>query len=130
MKLRFWLLLPIIFISFACEHHDSHEASPQIAMEKQQKLKETHNADKGVSAVPIFKGVEGKTMALQILKDQQLKEHITEVPALLVCVSGEVIFENEKGAKIPLASGEFLQIEPKVKHWVNGVTDSQLLLIK
>lgn len=130
MKLIFLSLLTFNLFLFACEHHESQIKQSEITMEKQQKLQEVHNAEKAVSAIPIFKGTEGKTMALQILKDQQLKEHITEVPALLVCVSGEVVFENEKGVKIPLSSGDFLQIEPKVKHWVNGLKDSQLLLIK
>ncbi len=89
-----------------------------------------HEKDKDVSANPFFKGTEGTVASLQIKRNGHLKEHITKVEALLVCVSGEVVFENEKGFKQTLHPGDYIKIEPMVKHWVNGVLDSQLLLIK
>ncbi|CAN5397335.1 hypothetical protein BH10BAC1_BH10BAC1_19200 [soil metagenome] len=92
-------------------------------------LKNNHSTEKPVSATPLFKG-EGATVALQILKNQQLKEHTTKVPALLVCVIGEVVFENENGIKETLHPGDYVNIEPIVKHWVVGQEDSQLLLLK
>ncbi|QHI36924.1 hypothetical protein IMCC3317_22940 [Kordia antarctica] len=63
-------------------------------------LQSNHSTEKPVSAIPFFKG-EGTTIALQILQNRQLKEHITNIPALLVCVVGEVTFENEKELKKP-----------------------------
>jgi quercetin dioxygenase-like cupin family protein len=92
-------------------------------------LKSNHSNDKPVSAVPLFKG-EGVATALQILQNQELKEHMTKVKALLICIVGEVVFENEKGIKETLQSGEFVNIEPLVKHWIIGNKDSQLLLLK
>lgn len=92
-------------------------------------LQSNHSSEKSVSSIPLFKG-EGVAAALQILQDQQLKEHTTQVPALLVCVVGEVVFENEKGIKETLESGDYINIEPLVKHWVVGNKDSQLLLLK
>ena len=89
-----------------------------------------HEATKPVSAKPFFKGPEGTVAALQIKKDGLLDKHITKVEALLVCVAGEVVFENEKGFKQTLTNGDFIKIEPQVMHWVKGVQDSQLLLIK
>jgi quercetin dioxygenase-like cupin family protein len=93
-------------------------------------LKDQHSPTKSVSAALLFQGGEGTSVTLQILKDQQLKEHLTKVPALLVCVQGQVVFENEKGVHELLASGDFIHIEPMVNHWVNGIADSQLLLLK
>ncbi len=89
-----------------------------------------HDKDKAVSPKQLFKGSEGTVAALQIQKNGLLKEHITKVEALLVCVAGEVVFENEKGLKQTLTPGDYIKIEPMVKHWVNGILDSQLLLIK
>lgn len=89
-----------------------------------------HEATQDVSAKPFFKGQEGTVAALQIQKNGLLKEHITKVEALLVCVAGEVVFENEKGFQQTLTNGDYIRIEPMVKHWVKGVQDSQLLLIK
>ena len=37
---------------------------------------------------------------------------------------------NEKGIKETLLSGDFVNIEPMVKHWVDGIIESQLILIK
>ena len=65
-----------------------------------------------------------------ILKNNKLEEHVTNVPALLVCVSGNAIYEDEKGIKAVLFSGDFVKIEPNVKHWVNGIESTNLLLIK
>jgi len=93
-------------------------------------ISEFHDDKKDVSAKQIFKTTEGNVTALQILENAILKEHITKVPALLVCVAGKVIFENENGLHQALAQGDSLHIEPMVKHWVKGVHDSQLLLIK
>ncbi len=93
-------------------------------------LKDLHTEDKAVQTKMIFATSEGKVVSLQIQKDKQLKEHITTVPALLVCVKGEVVFENEMGISVTLLSGDFVNIEPNIKHWVNAKTDSNLLLIK
>lgn len=93
-------------------------------------LKELHPETKGVQTNMMFPAKEGKVISLQILKDNQLKEHLSMVPALLVCVKGEVVFEDEKGGSITLLSGDYVNIQPNVKHWVNAKIDSNLLLIK
>lgn len=94
-------------------------------------IKDQHNNDKPVSALSVFKGSEGgNTVAMQILKGQQLKEHVSQLPAFLLCVSGEALYEDEKGFKATLQSGDYVTIAPQVKHWVDGVVDSQLVLIK
>ena len=93
-------------------------------------IKELHTLDKPVSATPLFKSDSGNATAIQILQSEKLKEHITKTPALLICVEGEVIFENEKGTKETLRTGDYVNIEPLVKHWVVGIEQSQLLLLK
>ena len=93
-------------------------------------LKELHSDNKGVQTNMLFPVTDGKVISLQILKDSKLEEHITNVPALLVCVSGNAVYEDEKGIKAVLFSGDFVKIEPNVKHWVNGIESTNLLLIK
>jgi len=93
-------------------------------------LSALHSQEKAISTSSIFKTEHTNVISLQILKNEQLKEHITKTPALLLCISGKVIFENEKGIKETLAPGDFINIEPMVKHWVDGVLDSQLILVK
>ena len=57
------------------------------------KINELHVSTRGVSALGMFNAEEGKVIALQILKNEILKEHITKDPALFGCISGEVFFE-------------------------------------
>ena len=93
-------------------------------------IKKLHTQEKPVSAINFFKGEMGTATAIQILKGEILMEHITKTPALLICMEGEVIFENEKGIRETLLSGDYINIEPMVKHWAKGVIESQLVLIK
>ena len=93
-------------------------------------LENIHTADKNVSAVPIFKTDNGTTIAIRIKQGEQLKEHITKVPTLLVCLNGKAVFENEKGLKEHLSDGDYLEIEPMVKHLINAIDESNFLLIK
>lgn len=92
-------------------------------------LQAFHTPDKMVSATQLFKG-EGSTITLQIQQNQELREHISKVPALLICVIGEVVFVDEKGQNVTLKSGDIMHIEPFVKHRVLAKTASQLLLLK
>ena len=78
----------------------------------------------------MFATTEGKVISLQIAKGEQLKEHITKVQALLVCVSGNAVFSNENGLEISLKSGDFVKIEENVKHKVDAIDESNFLLIK
>ena len=93
-------------------------------------IKDLHTQEKPVSATSLFKSELGNATAIQIVQGAQLQEHITKIPALLICVEGEVIFGNENGIKETLFPGDYVHIEPMVKHWVDGVIDSQLVLIK
>ncbi|MEQ8364598.1 MAG: hypothetical protein RH948_17120 [Cyclobacteriaceae bacterium] len=92
-------------------------------------LKEFHTDDKPLQVKKIFSPTEGVSV-IAIKGDSQLKEHKTNIPALLVCVTGEVVFENEEGVKEKLSSGDFVEIIPDVKHWLIANKDSNLLLIK
>ena len=92
-------------------------------------IKDKHS-DKIVSAYALFNGVEGNATAIQIKQGEQLKEHITKTESFLICVSGNARFENEKGEVHNLNSGDCVLIEPMVKHWVDGIESTQLLLLK
>ncbi len=93
-------------------------------------IKELHTQEKPVSATALFKSELGNATAIQILQGEKLKEHITQIPAVLICIKGEAISENENGLKETLKPGDYVNIEPKVKHWVEGTIESQLILIK
>ena len=93
-------------------------------------LQNLHTENTTVQTQLLFSTTEGKVIALEIAANEQLKEHITKVPALLVCVMGDAIFQNEKGESIQLKSGDYVNIEPNVKHWVDAIERSNFILIK
>ena len=89
-----------------------------------------HSSDKSVQTQVLFEPTENKVIALQIAKNEQLKEHVTKVPALLVCIKGDATFSNENREKVHLKSGDFIKIPVDVKHWVDAHELSNFLLIK
>src|SRR5690606_924699 len=93
-------------------------------------IKDHFNTAKAVSTSPLFKGQDGSATAIQILAGGVLPAHTTKIPALLVCVKGTAIYEDEKGQSINLTDGSYVLIEPEVKHWINASADSQFILIK
>lgn len=93
-------------------------------------IQELHINKKSVSLVPFFNGDEGVVKALQIEENQELKEHVTKVPALLICIEGKVVFEDENGTKETILPGDYVRIPPQVKHKVNAILKSNLILVK
>lgn len=93
-------------------------------------IKDLHQDTKAISTASLFKTATGSVTSIQICANEQLKEHISKVPALLVCLSGEAIFENENGIIQTMTTGDYVNIEPEIKHWINAKTTSNLILIK
>lgn len=93
-------------------------------------IKSIHTEEKPVSAKKLFSTTEGNVTALQIKATGVLKEHITTVPALLICINGNATFKNKNDVTKTLSSGDMVNIEPNVKHWVEAIMDTQLILIK
>jgi quercetin dioxygenase-like cupin family protein len=86
--------------------------------------------ERAVSTEVLFKSGPATATAIQILQGEQLKEHVSNVPALLICILGKVVFENENKMKETLLPGDYVHIAPMIKHWVNGKINSQLILFK
>ena len=93
-------------------------------------LKNLHTENKPVQTQMLFEPTESKVISLQIAKGETLKEHVSKVPALLVCVSGNAIFTDEKDTIINLNSGVYVMIEENIKHAIKAIEDSGFLLIK
>lgn len=93
-------------------------------------LKDLYTENKAVQTHLLFEPTDAKVVAMQIAKGEQLKEHITKVPALLVCVSGNAVFSDENGVVINMESGVYVKIEVNVKHKINAIEQSNFLLIK
>ena len=93
-------------------------------------LKNLHTENKPVQTQLLFEPTESKVISMQILKGETLKEHVSKTPAILVCVSGNAIFSDEKGNNVTLKSGNYVKIEVNVKHKVEAIDESNFLLIK
>lgn len=93
-------------------------------------LKNLHTENKPVQTQLLFEPSESKVVSMQIAKGETLKEHVSKVPALLVCVSGNAVFTNEKGTVINLSSGDYVMIEENIKHAVKAMEESNFLLVK
>ncbi|MBX2912710.1 MAG: hypothetical protein M9954_14620 [Cyclobacteriaceae bacterium] len=92
-------------------------------------LKELHTTDSPLQTTKIFTPTEGVN-AINMGSGTQLKEHQSKVAALLVCVTGEIVYEKEGGAKEKLLPGDFVKIMPEARHGLMAETDSTALLIK
>ena len=117
------ILLVTVFAVFSCK-------SVSVQPLKTMNLKDLHMEPKDVQTALLFVPSENKVMSLQIAKGKQLAEHITKVPALLVCVSGSGSYGDESGRKMDLKSGDYVKIEPNIKHWVDAFENSNFLLMK
>ena len=93
-------------------------------------LANLHSTDKSVSAVKLSTENYSNTTSIHLKVDGVLEKHLTKTPALLLCITGKTIFENEKGEKHTLTSGDYVNIEPHVIHWLTAKEESDLVLLK
>ena len=93
-------------------------------------LKNLHSENTAVQTQLLFEPNDKKVVSLQIAKGETLKEHVSKIPALLVCISGNAVFTDEKGTVINLNSGVYVMIEVNIKHEVKAIEESNFLLIK
>jgi len=92
-------------------------------------LKKVFTETKDVQTKLIRQVEEGKVIALQIGKEKTLKEHISKVPAILICISGKANYKDEN-RKIKLRKGKYVLIEPNIKHEVSASKKSNFILVK
>ena len=93
-------------------------------------LRNLHTENTAVQTQLLFEPNDKKVVSLQIAKGETLKEHVSKIPALLVCISGNAVFTDEKGTVINLNSGVYVMIEVNIKHEVKAIEESNFLLIK
>ena len=93
-------------------------------------LKNLHTENKAVQTKVLFEPTESKVISLQIAAGETLKEHVSKIPALLVCISGNAVFTDEKETIINLTSGVYVMIEENVKHAIKAIEESNFILAK
>ena len=118
-------IIAVLSIVIGCKTSESN-----LKTTNTMNLKSLHTEQKAVQTQILFQPTEAKVISLQIAKNEQLAEHITKVPALLICVSGNATYNDEKGEKINLKSGSYVNIPINIKHWIDAHEESNFLLIK
>lgn len=98
-------------------------------MENATTIHQLWNIQKPIATEMLFQANEGKAIALKILENETLKEHITKIPALLVCISGEAKYVEENRTLL-LAPGSLVKIPENVLHRIEALAASTFLLIK
>ncbi len=93
-------------------------------------LKNLHTENKPVQTKIVFEPIESKVISLQIAKGETLKEHISKIPVLLVCVSGTAVYTDENGTIINFKSGVYVLIEENIKHAIKAIEESNFILLK
>ena len=93
-------------------------------------LKNLHTENKPVQTQLLFVPKDAKVISLQIAKGETLKEHVSKIPALLVCISGNAVFTDDKGTVVNLNSGTYVMIEENVEHAIKAIDESNFLLMK
>ncbi|WP_339624744.1 hypothetical protein [uncultured Winogradskyella sp.] len=125
MKKLTFLLVIVLFMGCKKKENNTTETNSYPKMN----LKNLHTEDKAVQTQLLLNAKEGKVVSLQIASGKQLKEHVSKVPALLLCVTGKGIYREASG-KTTLEPGDYVIIKKDVKHQVDALTDSNFILVK
>tara|TARA_A100000171_G_scaffold42202_1_gene43404 strand:+ start:12676 stop:13059 length:384 start_codon:yes stop_codon:yes gene_type:complete len=93
-------------------------------------LKELHTEMKPVQTKVIFTAEDGKVVSLKIAKGEELKDHVSNLSALFLCVTGDATYEDVNGKSIRLKAGDYMFIEKDVMHKVTAKKNSNFILIR
>ncbi len=85
--------------------------------------------EKGVSTQNVLKDKASATL-ISIKKDAVLKEHQSMTNAMLVLLSGKVVYEEKDRTENLSAALDFVHIPAHLTHKLTGLEDAQLLLIQ
>lgn len=89
---------------------------------------ELESAENPVAKI-LRKGENFTVLAIGFQKNMLLKKHKSNVPARIVVMKGEVVYNSEKGAN-RIGLYEEFEIPVEELHWVEAVKDSLMLVIK
>ena len=92
-------------------------------------LRKIHQEKKDIQTALLKTVEEGKVVSLQIKKGKVLKEHVSKTPAILICINGKALYEEES-RKIKLKKGSYVNIEPNIIHKITAHKKSNFILIK
>ncbi|NND07340.1 MAG: hypothetical protein HKN87_13265 [Saprospiraceae bacterium] len=89
----------------------------------------TNSFGKPISTNKILRA-NASTILLEIAAGAVLKEHQSMTEALLILISGAVVYEEEDRSVELKETMDFVQIPSQLTHRVRGLKNSRLLLIQ
>lgn len=92
-------------------------------------INELIEATKAVNTARIFEEIEGDQMLIKLNPDAELKRHTSKVSAVLLCLEGEVRYQQED-LTVTLAPSDYVVIKSEVVHWLNSDVGCLCLLMK
>lgn len=91
------------------------------------------NADAALKAVSAKKFYDNNTFtgtSIVLQANAGLKEHVTPVPALLICINGDATFTYTNEENIQLSPGSYVAIEANRAHKLVASVDSHFVLLR
>lgn len=103
-----------------------HMILEQYGKKSSLNLENLHPFKGGISEVKLFRNV----LSLQI--EQYFTEGWKSINhlAVLICISGFVLYEDEFEVEMELECGDYVIIRPEIKHRIKASLKSQLILLK
>lgn len=80
---------------------------------------------------PLFKSQNGRLTAIRLRKGEIIKAHKSPVPAMLLVLEGEVVYEQPgDGLSQRIGALEYTAIPPETIHQVEATMDAYCILIQ
>tara|TARA_B100001778_G_C18181525_1_gene447102 strand:- start:63 stop:440 length:378 start_codon:yes stop_codon:yes gene_type:complete len=125
--MRLVIALLLVSIISSCSLAKINHNSKMV---KSESISNVFKDEKAVQTKVLFNNVDQKVIVLKIQENEVLKEHVSKVAALLVCINGEAIYKEKDGRTISMKNGDFVEIPKEVLHEVVATKESEFLLIK
>ena len=91
-------------------------------------VKELENSEKPVPKI-LWQGEKSHILSIGLRKGMLLPKHNSKIPARIVVIKGEVVYNNDNGG-IPLSLYDEHEIPVEEYHWIEALDDSMMLVIK
>ncbi len=125
--MRIFIVVLIVFIFSSCSFLKPYNIGMATNADS---ISGVLAGDKPVQTTVLFNNVDQKVIVLKIQKNDTLKEHISKVPALFVCVKGSAVYKEKNGRVVKMKGGDYVEIPQDVLHEVTANELSDFLLIK
>ena len=91
-------------------------------------VKELETSEKPVPKI-LWQGEKSHILAIGLKKGMLLSKHNSKIPARIVVIKGEIVYNNDNGGTA-LSLYDEHEIPVEEYHWVEAMEDSMMLVLK